>query len=170
MSIFNVAKNPGQMDLGATLVGTETIEMYQGSAGKRVTADMLAAHALVSATNSIWASVETTFVDGTDGTGAVQFVFKDAAGVQMAVPVAGRAYISEVATGLTMDILDDGLAVLTNGVIRLTTATVFDSFEFITTATGLLGLTPEGNADSYWVAFVHPTGKIVMSDEMAITG
>jgi hypothetical protein len=120
--------------------------------------------------DNVWASVTTTFVDGTDGTGTVQFVFKDAAGVTMATPVAGEFYISEVATGLTVDALDTGLAVLTNGVIDLIDTGVAKYYNYVTTAAGLLGATITSNADSYWVVFKHPTGKLVISDELAITG
>lgn len=120
--------------------------------------------------DNVWASVTTTFVDGTDGTGTVQFVFKDAAGVTMATPVAGEFYISEVATGLTVDALDTGLVVLTNGVIDLVDTGVAKYYNYVTTAAGLLGATITSNADSYWIVFKHPTGKLVISDELAITG
>jgi hypothetical protein len=121
-------------------------------------------------TDNMWASVTTTFVDGTNGTGTVQFVFKDAAGTTMATPVAGQFYVSEVATGLTVDALDTGLAVLTNGVLTLVDTGVTKYYNYVTTAAGLLGATITSAADSYWFVFVHPTGKLVISDEMAITG
>jgi hypothetical protein len=116
-----------------------------------------------------WASIETTAAD-TSGDATVQFVFKDAAGVTMATPVVGTFYISEVATGLTVDTLDDSLAVLTNGVITIVDTAVLSYWNFVTTAAGLLGLTVTSNADSYWVIFIHPSGKLVPSGEIVITG
>jgi hypothetical protein len=121
-------------------------------------------------TDNMWASVTTVWVDGTDGTGTVQFTFKDAAGTTMTTPIAGEFYISEVATGLTVDALDTGLAVLTNGVIDIVDTGAAKYYNYVTTAAGLLGATITSNADSYWIVFKHPTGKLVISDELAITG
>jgi hypothetical protein len=120
--------------------------------------------------DNMWASVTTTFVDGTDGTGTVQFVFKDAAGVTMATPVAGMFYLSEVATGLASAPADTSIVTLTNGEIQNVDAAVHNGWRFITSAAGLLGATITAAADSYWIVFIHPTGKLVISDEMAITG
>lgn len=119
--------------------------------------------------DNAWASVETTWVDGTDGTGEVQFVFKDAAGVAMATPVAGTFYISEVATGLTADALDTGLAIATNGVVNIMDTGSAIYYKFISDATGKFGVTLTSNADSYWICFEH-LGGLVISDELAITG
>jgi hypothetical protein len=119
--------------------------------------------------DNVWASVTTTWTDGTDGTGEVQFVFKDAAGTAMATPVAGTFYISEVATGLTVDALDTGLAVATNGVVNIMDTGSAKYYKFVSDATGKLGLTLTSNADSYWVVFEH-LGGLVISDELAITG
>ena len=144
--------------------------LFLGDANGGLGTELLTTPAELNIIDNMWDSVETTFVDGTDGTGTVQFVFKDAAGVTMATPVSGMAYISEVATGLTVDALDDGLTVLTNGVITLMDGSTLSHFRYTTTAAGLLGLTLAADADSYWVVFVHPTGKLVISDECAITG
>lgn len=119
--------------------------------------------------DNVWASVATTWTDGTDGTGEVQFVFADAAGTTMATPVAGTFYISEVATGLTVDALDTGLAVATNGVVNIMDTGSAKYYKFVSSAAGLLGLTLTSNADSYWVVFEH-LGGLVISDELAITG
>jgi hypothetical protein len=51
------------------------------------------------------------------GACAVQLVFKDAAGVAMAVPVSGLLYLSEAANGLAHHLADTSLAVLTNGAL-----------------------------------------------------
>ena len=124
----------------------------------------------INLTDNMWASVTTTWVNGTNGTGTVQFVFKDAAGTTMATPIAGEFYVSEVATGLTVDAFDTGVVVLTNGVVTLVDTGVQTYYNFVTTAAGLFGLTITSTADSYWIVFKHPTGKLVISDEMAITG
>jgi hypothetical protein len=132
--------------------------------------DITATYTELNLTDNMWASVTTTFVDGADGTGTAQFVFKDAAGTTMATPVAGHGYISEIATGITVDLLDDALTVDTNGVLTLSESTVYSNFNFVTSAAGLLGIDLQGDPDSYWVVFVHPTGKLVISDECTISG
>ena len=110
-----------------------------------------------------WASV-TTATTPASGSCAVQFVFKDAAGVTMSVPVTGELYISKVATGLTEDLLGTSLAVLTNGV--LTNLIDKGRSAFVTSAAGLLGVTiTNGSADSLWVVFRSPSGKLIISDE-----
>jgi len=124
----------------------------------------------LSLMDNMWASVTTTAVDGTDGTATIQFIFKDGAGVTMATPVAGEFYISEVATGLTVDALDNSLAVLTNGVITLLDTAVLKHWTYVTSAAGLLGLTMTSNADNYWVIFKHPTGILVPSGQITISG
>ena len=113
--------------------------------------------------NGGWASV-TTATTPASGSCAVQFVFKDAAGVTMAVPVTGELYISKVATGLTEDLLGTSLAVLTNGV--LTNLIAKGRSAFVTSAAGLLGVTiTNGSADSLWVVFRSPSGQLIISDE-----
>lgn len=114
-------------------------------------------------------SLTTTFVDGTDGTGTVQFVFKDGNGDTLTEPISGLVYFSDVATGLTTDALGTGAAVLTNGSIdEVVSAT---TYHYVTTAAGLLGMTlTNGAADSVWACFVMPNGQLLISDEMAITG
>jgi hypothetical protein len=96
----------------------------------------------------------------------VQLVFKDAAGVTMAVPVSGLLYLSEVATGLEQDLADTTLAVLTNG--ALTNLGSAGPSLFTTTAVGLLGLTITAGADDYWVVVVLPSGKLLISDKCVV--
>jgi hypothetical protein len=119
--------------------------------------------------DNMWASVTTAFVDGTDGTGTVQFVFKDAADVTMATAIAGEFYVSEIATGATVDVFDTGVVALTNGVVTVSDTAAQSHYKFVTTAAGLFGLTITTTADSYWIVFKHPTGKLVISDELAVT-
>lgn len=99
---------------------------------------------------------------------AVQLVFKDAAGVVMAVPTAGLLYLSEVATGLTSDLANTSLAVLTNGVV-VNVGGAGPSM-FVTSAAGLLGLTISAATDSYWVVVILPSGKLLISDECVVSG
>ena len=119
---------------------------------------------------ALWSSVDTTTVDGEDGTATVQLVFKDADGNTIDNPAAGTFYISEVATGLTRDPADTSIAVSTNGAIQNVDAAVHNGWHFVTTAAGLLGMTITAAADSYWVCFLHPEGGLVISDEITITG
>jgi hypothetical protein len=105
-------------------------------------------------------TVETTATPASGSCG-IQFVFKDAAGVTMAVPSSGIFYISEVATGLTHDLADTTFAVLTNG--ALTNIGGAGPSLYTTTAAGLLGATITAAADDYYVVFVLPSGLLLIS-------
>lgn len=107
-------------------------------------------------------TVETTTTPGAE-TCAVQFVFKDVSGNALTSPVSGILYLSESATGLTHDLANTSLAVLTNG--ALTNIGGAGPSLFTTTAAGLLGLTISAAEDSYWVVFVKPDGSLLISDE-----
>jgi hypothetical protein len=110
-------------------------------------------------------TMTTATTPGTN-TCAVQLVFKDAAGVTMAVPTSGLLYISEVATGLSTDPVD-GLAVLTNG--ELDNIIAHGLSHFVTTAAGLLGVTiSHTGADSFWLCIILPSGKLLISDECVV--
>lgn len=104
----------------------------------------------------------TTSATPASGSCAVQFVFKDANGDAMTEPVAGICYLSESTTGLTQDLADTSLAVLTNG--ALTNIGGAGPSLFTTTAAGLLGMTITAAADNYYVVFVMPGGKLLISD------
>jgi hypothetical protein len=91
----------------------------------------------------------------------VQFVFKDINGAALTAPVSGLLYLSEVSTGLTNDLADTTLAVLTNGALK-NLGSAGPSL-FTTTAAGLLGLTITAVADDYWVVFVKPDGTLLIS-------
>jgi len=106
-----------------------------------------------------FASVTTTATPAS-GSCAVQFVFKDVLGNALTAPVSGLLYLSEVATGLTNDLADTTLAVLTNGALK-NLGSAGPSL-FTTTAAGLLGLTITA-ADDYWVVFVKPDGSLLIS-------
>ena len=107
-----------------------------------------------------FASVTTTATPAT-GSCAVQFVFKDINGAALTAPVSGLLYLSEVSTGLTNDLADTTLAVLTNGALK-NLGSAGPSI-FTTTAAGLLGLTITAVADDYWVVFVKPDGTLLIS-------
>ena len=107
-----------------------------------------------------FASVTTTATPAS-GSCAVQFVFKDVLGNALTAPVSGLLYLSEVATGLTNDLADTTLAVLTNGALK-NLGSAGPSL-FTTTAAGLLGLTITAAADDYWVVFVKPDGSLLIS-------
>ena len=131
-------------DIGGTLVTASADEINNAATGG-------------------WASF-TTATTPASGSCAVQFVFKDAAGVTMAVPVTGTLYLSKVATGLTNDLAGTSLAVLTNG--ALVNIGGAGPSVFTSTAAGLLGVTiTNGSADSFWVVFKSPNGQLIISDE-----
>ncbi len=106
-------------------------------------------------------SVTTTATPATGSCG-VQFEFKNALGEAVTAPVSGMLYLSEVATGLTHNLADTSLAVLTNG--ALTNIGGAGPSLFTTTAAGLLGLTITALADDYYVVFVKPDGSLLVSD------
>ena len=107
-----------------------------------------------------FASVTTTATPAS-GSCAVQFVFKGINGNAITAPVSGLLYLSEAATGLTIDNADTSLAVLTNGALR-NLGSASPSL-FVTTAAGLLGLTITAAADDYYVVFVKPDGSLLIS-------
>lgn len=104
----------------------------------------------------------TTVATPASGSCGVQFTFADGNGVTMAVPIAGILYLSEVDTGLTIDLADTTLAVLTNG--ALVNIGGAGPSLFVTDAAGLLGLTITAAADDYYVVFVLPSGQLLISD------
>jgi len=113
-----------------------------------------------------FASVTTTATPAT-GSCAVQFVFKDVFGNAVTAPVSGLLYLSEVATGLTHNLADTSIAVLTNG--ALTNLLDDGPSLFTTTAAGLLGLTITAAADDYWVVFVKPDGSLLISSVCTVS-
>ena len=108
-----------------------------------------------------FASIETAATPAS-GSCAVQLTFKDINGNALTEPVSGMLYLSEVATGLTHDLADTSLAVLTNG--ALTNIGGAGPSLFTTTAAGLLGLTITAAADDYYVVIVKPDGTLLISD------
>jgi hypothetical protein len=105
----------------------------------------------------------TTATTPASGSCAVQLVFKGAGGSALTVPVSGILYMSELATGLTVDAADTSIATLTNGVVtNLVSASIS---HFVSDATGKLGLTITAVADDYWIVVVLPNGKLLISDK-----
>ena len=96
------------------------------------------------------------------GSCGVQFTFKDVNGDALTEPVAGLLYLSEVETGLSVDLADTTLAVLTNG--ALVNVGGAGPSLFVSTAAGALGLTITAAADDYYVCFVTPSGRLLISD------
>jgi hypothetical protein len=110
--------------------------------------------------------LETVFVDGVAGVGAVALTFTNADGSALTAPLSGTLYFSEEATGLAAAALDTGAAA-SKGVIAPVVST--SHYSFITNAAGELDMTLTSLADSYWVVFAQPNGSLLISDECAIT-
>ena len=127
---------------------------------------LTATQAELNLNDNVWASI-TTATTPAAGSCAIALVFKDAAGVTMATPVAGTFYISDLATGLEVDVLDTGAAASV-GALTIVDTGITAYYNFITTAAGLLTVTITSGADSHWLCFVHPTGKLVISGECVI--
>jgi len=115
-------------------------------------------HKMVSAFGSM-----TTAATPASGSCGVQFVFKDAAGNALTAPVAGTFYLSEVETGLEVDVADTSIAVLTNGAVTIMDTGVASYYKFITDATGKLGVTITASADDYYIVFIKPDGSLLIS-------
>jgi len=135
-------------------------ELYLGTTNGGLGTAVTATGAELNASDGSPASVATTATPASGSCG-VQFVFSDAAGTTMAVPHSGLLYLSEVATGLTQDLADTTLAVLTNG--ALTNVGGAGPSIYTTDAAGLLGITITAAADDYYVVFVKPNGLLLIS-------
>lgn len=100
------------------------------------------------------------------GSNAAQFVFKDAAGATIDRIFAGLCYLTKDATGATSFAATTSVATLTNGeVFEIGTKRVYS---FITSDAGLLGVTITSAADTYYMAFVFPNGKVIVSSALVI--
>lgn len=108
-------------------------------------------------------TVATTATPAT-GTCACQFVFKDANGVALAHAVSGLLYYSN-STGLAIGAATSA-AVLTNGALTELVAGKVD--HFVTTATGLLGITVTAPTGTYYATFVLPSGRIITSSALGV--
>ena len=108
----------------------------------------------------------TTATVPASGSCAVQLVLKDQDSSTLTSPLSGLLYLSEVGTGLTHDLADTTLAVLTNG--ALTNIGGAGPSLFTTTAAGLLGVTITAATDSYWLVLVQPDGTMLISDECVV--
>jgi len=152
-----------------TLYSESPAQVTATAAQLNVALNNTATIAEVNLLDNMWAAVDTTVAGAGGGDSTVQFIFEDAAGATMATPVAGSFYISEVATGLTVDDADTSIVTLTNGVVTIIDTGVATYYNFVTTAAGLLGITLTAADDDYWIVFKHPTGKLVISDVIAVS-
>jgi hypothetical protein len=114
-----------------------------------------------------WADIVTVSEAGASGSVAVQLKFVHASGVQINAPVTGRFYMSDLSSGLSMDVADTGIAALTNGAVRELDAS-HTAWQFVTSAVGLLGVTITSGADSHWLVFQSPYGGLIITDELII--
>lgn len=123
-------------------------------------ASSVATAAEVNAVAGMPTTFSMTTVPAT-GSCAVQFVLKDADGVQLDHMVTGIGYIGTDAAGAASAAVSGSIAALTNGaVVDIVAKRIF---HFITSATGLLGLTVTASAASYYVTLVLPNGKLLTS-------
>lgn len=115
-----------------------------------------------NASHDIVASVTTTAVNNT-GSNAVQFVFKNAAGLPISSVRSMTMYTSDVngvpATAVT------SYATLTNGTIVTTKTGAVAQVN--TTAAGLLGCTLTMTTGTYYLSFVLQNGTIITSTAIA---
>jgi 4-hydroxybenzoate polyprenyltransferase len=108
----------------------------------------------------------TTAATPATGSNAAQFVFKDAAGAAITGIHSGVCYVTKDAAGASSFAAVTGAATLTNGeLFEIGTKQVYN---FITDAAGKLGVTLTSTADTYYMAFVFPNGKVITSSALVI--
>ena len=108
----------------------------------------------------------TTTATPASGSCGVQFVFKDGDGNPVASVRSLICYLTNSA-GATHTAAITSVAALTNGAA---TSLVTGKATLVTTsAAGLLGLTLTGAAATYYVAFILPGGKVLISGACTIS-
>jgi hypothetical protein len=146
--------------------GGNTIEVTASAAELNTMDGVTATADEINVVDNVWASF-TTATTPASGSCAIALVFKDAAGVTMATTVAGVLYISDLATGLEVDVLDTGMTASV-GAVTLVDTGVTSYYNFVTTAAGLLTVTITTGVDSHWLCFTAPNGGLVISDECVV--
>jgi hypothetical protein len=117
--------------------------------------------------NSLTGQAAAATMTSTPATGscAVQLTLKDSAGAQLSHAVSGIGYVSTV-NGLAIAAATS-VAVLTNG--ALTQLAAGAVFHFVTTATGLLGITlTDAAATNYYITLQMPNGKLVTTGAIVV--
>jgi hypothetical protein len=147
--------------------GGNTTEVTAGADELNTMDGITASVAELNVVDGVWASF-TTATTPASGSCAIAMVFKDAAGVTMTDVVAGAFYISDLATGLEVDVLDTG-ATASVGAVTLVDTGVTSYYNFVTTAAGLLTVTITSGADSHWLCFNSPNGGLTISGECVIS-
>lgn len=99
------------------------------------------------------------------GTCAVQFVMLDDAGIALAAIQSGIGYLSNAAG--VMVTAGTSVATLTNG--SISTLVTGQVFQWITDATGKLGVTLTAGAATYYMSIVLPNGKIITSSAIVVS-
>lgn len=124
------------------------------------------AQELVQVTDSI-ASVTTSSVAAT-GSAAVQFVFKNAAGVHIASVRRLPMYIAT--SGGVPDTAASSFATLTNGTVDTSATGLTGKYTWAnTTAAGLLGVTlAAGSPRTTYLSFVLPNQHVITSSVITI--
>ena len=117
--------------------------------------------------DNAWATVSTVDTPAS-GTCSVACTFKDAAGTTMATAVAGMFYMSTSATGLTIDSPNTSITNVGNGDLISSDGGGEALWLYVTTAAGLLEVTITATNGTYYLVFLHPSGKLVISDACVV--
>ena len=92
------------------------------------------------------------------GSCAVQISLKDASGADLDHAVTGMGYVGSVSTGLA-SAAGTSVATLTNGeILTIVTGRLFN---YITTVTGVVGVTLTASAGTYYITLQMPNGKLL---------
>ena len=144
------------------ILGLPVSGLKIGAAGAEVVVTSTAAE--LNALTDVPVTLTVVSTTPASGSCAAQFAFKNGAGGALSHAVAGFGYISSV-DGLA-DATVTTFATNTNGVILSVVTT--NLFKFVTTATGLLGITinSAGAADHY-ITFINPNnGKLITTSTL----
>jgi hypothetical protein len=158
--------NPRRFKSMARRGKVKATRLFIGKSSGGNTTEVTATAAELNSLDNVWASIATSTTPAS-GTCAIALTFSDANGDVMATPVAGTLYVSDLATGLEVDVLDTGMTASV-GVVTIVDTGVTSHYNFVTTAAGLLTVTITSGADSHWLCFTAPNGGLVISDECVI--
>ena len=160
---------------GATVIGAtsgnQTIDIASHDlvdGGLKLAGTLVTASAPeLNQADNAWASISTVDTPAS-GSVSVAVTFKDAAGTTMATPVAGMFYMSTASTGLTIDAPATSITNVGNGDLVSSDGGGEVLWLYVTTAAGLLEVTITATNGTYYLVFMHPSGKLVISDACVV--
>jgi hypothetical protein len=145
---------------------SKVTQLHIGASGSEV--QVTATPAELNLNDGQVASVTFTPSGGV-GSGTVTTDFKDAAGVQMAIPTGFTFWFSSVATGLDHLAITTSVAANKGSVDARGAVAGSDIFHGITDAAGEFDVTVTAAADDYYMVVQLPNGKLQISAVLTLT-